>query len=178
MSTAEQRVIIILGDNFDSDVFHGIKDCLSSAGINVAVAASKNDKELIDNKGNELIRPDIDIEHIPDFRFNAIVLSDGSVDDDLRTDQDFLELIRREHDAGTILAAIDTSVRYFVDAGIAENHSMTGSPEARYELETHGARYENEPAWVDGNLVTGRILEDLSAFCRVLVEEIRLRSAA
>lgn len=178
MGIAEQRVVIILGDNFNADVFHGVKDCLSGAGINVVVAASKKDKELIDNKGNELIKPDIDIERISDFRFDAIMLSDGSVDDDLRTDQDFLGLIRREHDAGTILAAIDTSVRYFVDAGIAKNHSMTGSPEVHYELEVHGARYENEPAWVDGNLITGRILEDLPAFCKVLVEEIKLRPAA
>ncbi len=100
-----RRILIILGDNFNADVFHEIKDCLKSVGITVVIGAVKRDIELIDNKGNELIRPDIGIE-------------------------------------------------------------------------AHGGRYENEPVWVDGNLITGRMLEDLPAFCKTLIDEIRLNPAA
>ncbi len=178
MIGAERRVAIVLGDNFDADIFHEIKDCLSSAGITVVIGAIRKDIELIDNKGNELIKPDIGIDNIPDFNFDAIVVSDGSVHDDLRESKEFQDLIRYEHDIGTILGAIGLSVRYFMDAGILKNHSVTGSPEIIYEIETHGGQYENEPVWVDGNLITGRILEDLPAFCKTLMDEIRLRPAA
>lgn len=178
MIGAERRVAIVLGDNFDADIFHGTKDCLNSAGITVVVGAVRKDIELIDNKGNELIRPEISIENIPDFNFDAVILSDGSVHDDLRDSKEFQDLIRYEHDIGMILGAIGLSVRYFMDAGVLKNHFVTGSPEIISEIETHGGQYENEPVWVDGNLITGRMLEDLSAFCKVLVDEIKLRPAA
>lgn len=173
-----RRILIILGDNFNADIFHGIKDCLKSAGIAVAIGAVKRDIELIDNKGNELIRPDIGIDNIPDINFDAIIVSDGSVHDDLRESKEFQNLIRYEHDIGMILGAIGLSVRYFIDAGILENHSVTGSPDISYEIEAHGGRYENEPVWVDGNLITGRMLEDLPEFCKTLIDEIRLNPAA
>jgi len=178
MSVFGGHVVIVLGDNFNAEVYHTLRDCLTSAGEPVVVAALSTDMELIDSKGNELVRPDLGIDNISDFNFDAVVLSDGSVSDDLRTSEKFHELIRYLHDTGMIIGMIDQSVRYLIDAGVAATHSLTGSPEVRYELEVNGAHYQNEPVWVDGNLITGRLLEDLPEFCRELVDQISLRPAA
>lgn len=178
MSYFGGHVVIILGDNFNAEVYHQLRSCLENAGEPVVVAAFKSDMELIDSSGNELTRPDLGIESIPNFNFDAIVLSDGSVSDDLRYSSEFQDLIRYEHEKGMIIGVIDKSALYLVDAGVAASHNLTGSPEVRYELETHGAYYQNEPVWVDGNLISGRLLEDLPAFCNELVNQIRLKPAA
>lgn len=178
MSYFGGHVVIILGDNFNAEVYHQLRSCLENAGEPVVVAALSADMELIDSSGNELTRPDLGIQSIPDFNFDAIILSDGSVSDDLRYSKEFQDLIRYEHDKGMIIGTIDTSARYLIDAGVAASHNLTGSPEVRYELETHSAYYQNEPVWVDGNLISGRLLEDLPAFCQELVNQIRLKPAA
>lgn len=178
MSSWGRRVAIILGDNFNADVYHKLTDCFSNAGMAVVIVGLDKNKELIDSKGNELVKPNMGIETVPDFNFDAIVLSDGTVSDDLRNSDLFQNLIRYEYDLGMILATIDLSVRYLLDAGIVKDHSLTGSPETKYELEVNGALYENEPVWVDGNLITGRLMEDLPEFCRVLIDEISLKPAA
>lgn len=178
MGLSGKRAVIVLGDNFNSEVYHELKNCLTGAGVNISVAAVSRDIELIDDRGNELIRPDFDLKDINNLNFDALILSDGSVSDDLRYSDEFQNLVRRAHDEGMIIATIDQSARYLIDAGIAATHFLTASPNIRHELETHGAQYENEPVWVDGNFVSGRILEDLPAFCKVLVDEISLKPAA
>ncbi|MHB8841394.1 MAG: DJ-1/PfpI family protein [Candidatus Aquicultor sp.] len=178
MSSWRRRVAIVLGDSFNAEIYHRLRDCFSNAGISIIIAALDKNVELIDSKGNELVKPGMGIETLQDFNFDAIILSDGSVSDNLRNSELFQNFIRDEHDAGMILATIDLSVRYLLDAGIVKDHSLTGSPEVRYELETHGARYENEPVWVDGNLISGRLQEDISEFCSVLIDEISLKPAA
>lgn len=178
MSTSGGHIVIVLGDNFDADVYHDLRDCLTAAGKSVTVAAISKDIELIDNKGNELISPDTGIGDITGFDFDALVLCDGSVSDDLRTNREFRKLIRRAHDTGMIIGTIDRSVRYLIDAGVAANHFLTGPPDIRYQLEVNGAQYQNEPVWVDGNLISGRLLEDLPAFCSVLIDQTSIRPAA
>ncbi|MBE0447141.1 MAG: DJ-1/PfpI family protein [Actinobacteria bacterium] len=178
MSISRGRTVIILGDNFNAQVYHELRDCLTGADKPVIVAAVRSDIELIDSNGNELIRPDLGIEDIPDFNFDALILSDGSVSDDLRTSEEFHNLIRYAHDTGIIIGTIDQSVRYLIDAGVAATHFLTGSPDIRYELEINGAQYQNEPVWVDGNLISGRLLEDLSVFCKELINQISLGPAA
>lgn len=178
MSIFGGHVVIVLGDNFNAQVYHELRDCLTRAGEPVVVAALRNDIELIDSSGNELVKPNLGIENISDFNFDALILSDGSVSDDLRASTEFHDLIRYAHDIGMIIGTINLSVRYLIDAGIAATHSLTGSPEVRYELEANGASYQNEPVWVDGNLVSGRLLEDLPAFCEEISNQISLRPAA
>jgi hypothetical protein len=36
----------------------------------------------------------------------------------------------------------------------------------------------NEAVWVDGNLISGRTLDDFQKFCQVLVDELGYESAA
>lgn len=178
MNSSRKLAVIVLGDNFNSEVYHSLRNCLINGGIDIYVAAINRDIELIDDHGNELIRPDFGLEDINNLNFDALILSDGSVSDDLRYSAEFQSLIRRAHNEGMIIATIDQSARYLIDAGIAKTHFLTASPNIRHELETHGAHYENEPVWVDGNFVSGRILDDLPAFCKVLVDEISLKPAA
>jgi protease I len=146
--------------------------------VETEVAALSSNMELISNTGDELVQPDYGVDELIEMSFDALVLSDGSVSDDLRYSEGFQELLREVHKSGKIIATIDVSVRYLIDAGIAANHELTGSPLLRFELETHGATYMNEAVWVDGNLISGRLLEDMQAFCDLLVNELSFEAAA
>lgn len=172
------KVVIALGDSFDSRIFHGLVSCLSGAGAAVQVASANKYMELIDSRGAELIKPDLSFKDMQDLKFDALVLGDSTASSELRSDDDLLNIIRHAHSAGVIIATIGRSARYLIDAGVASTHSLTASPDIRQELAQSGADFINEAVWVDGNLVSGRTTDDFQDFCQVLVDELIYESAA
>jgi len=54
-------------------------------------------------------------------------------------------------------------------ARIVDGGRATGSLGIRDDLVNAGATWVDEPAFRDGNLVWGRVVEDIPAFCRELV---------
>jgi protease I len=56
-----------------------------------------------------------------------------------------------------------------ISAGIVAGHLATGSLGIKDDLENAGATWVDVPACRDGNLVWGRVVEDIPAFCRELV---------
>jgi len=59
-----------------------------------------------------------------------------------------------------------------ISAGVVKGHRATGSLGIKDDLVNAGATWVDEPAFRDGNLVWGRVVEDIPAFCRELVEAI------
>jgi protease I len=56
-----------------------------------------------------------------------------------------------------------------ISAGIVRGRRATGSKGIKDDLINAGAEWVNEPAFRDGQIVWGRVVEDIPAFCRQLV---------
>lgn len=56
-----------------------------------------------------------------------------------------------------------------ISAGIVRGRRATGSLGIKDDLVNAGAVWVDEPAFRDGNLVWGRIVADIPAFCRELI---------
>jgi protease I len=54
-------------------------------------------------------------------------------------------------------------------AGIVRGRRCTGSRGIKDDMENAGATWVDEPAFREGNLVWGRVVEDIPDFCRELV---------
>jgi protease I len=59
-----------------------------------------------------------------------------------------------------------------ISAGIVAGRKATGSLGIKDDLVNAGAKWADEPAFRDGNLVWGRIVADIPAFCRELIEAL------
>jgi protease I len=59
-----------------------------------------------------------------------------------------------------------------ISAGIVDGHRATGSTGIKDDLINAGARWLDEPAFRDGNIVWGRVVDDIPDFCRELVDAI------
>jgi protease I len=59
-----------------------------------------------------------------------------------------------------------------ISAGIVRGHRATGSMGIKDDLINAGAEWVDEPAFRDGNIVWGRVVEDIPDFCRELVSAI------
>jgi protease I len=60
-----------------------------------------------------------------------------------------------------------------ISAGIVRGHKATGSAGIKDDLVNAGAEWVDEPAFVDGNIVWGRVVRDIPAYCKLLVEKLK-----
>lgn len=102
--------------------------------------------------------------------FDAVVIPGGWAPDKLRRDEAVKRLVRAANEAGRPIGIICHGGLVAISAGIiGDGRPATGSLGIRDDLENAGARWVDEPAFRDGNLVWGRVVDDIPAFCRELV---------
>ena len=104
--------------------------------------------------------------------FDAVVVPGGWAPDKLRRYPEVTTLVRAAFDEGKIIAMICHAGLVGISAGVVKGRRATGSLGIKDDLENAGATWVDEPAFRDGNLVWGRVVEDIPAWCRVLVEAI------
>ena len=103
---------------------------------------------------------------------DALVVPGGWAPDKLRRSTVVLDLVRAVHARGAIVGMICHAGWVGISAGIVKGSRATGSLGIKDDLENAGATWVDEPAFRDGNLVWGRVVEDIPAWCAVLVEAI------
>jgi protease I len=78
--------------------------------------------------------------------------------------------VREVHEAGRMIATICHGPWVLISAGIVRGRRMTSTVGIRDDLVNAGARWIDEPAVVDGNIVSARVPKDLPAFGRAMLE--------
>ncbi len=107
-------------------------------------------------------------EALADPRFDAVVIPGGWAPDFLRRHAEPIELIRRLHGDGRVVAAICHGGWCLVSAGVLRGRRATSFFAIRDDLAAAGAAWVDEEVVRDGNLITARKPEDLPAFCRAI----------
>jgi protease I len=100
---------------------------------------------------------------------DGIVIPGGWAPDKLRRYPEITDLVRVVHDRGETVGIICHGGLVAISAGIVEGVSATGSLGIKDDLENAGATWVDKPAFREGNLVWGRVVADIPAFCRELV---------
>jgi protease I len=101
---------------------------------------------------------------------DGLVIPGGWAPDKLRRYPAVTDLVREVHDAGKPIGIMCHGGLVAISAGIIErDRPATGSLGVRDDLVNAGARWVDEPALRDGNLVWGRVVADIPDFERELV---------
>ncbi len=132
-----------------------------SAGVSLATVAGKN---------GLAVTPGVLVKDLDPAAVDAVVIPGGWLPDKLRRYAEVTGLVRGVHDAGKPVGIICHGGLIAISAGIiGRDHPVTGSLGIRDDLVNAGGRWVDEPAFRDGNLVWGRVVEDIPAFERELV---------
>jgi protease I len=100
----------------------------------------------------------------------GILAPGGWAPDKLRRDAEVLERVREVHQAGKMVATICHGPWVLISAGIVRGRRLTSTPGIRDDLVNAGAEWVDQPAVVDGNLVSARVPKDLPAFGRAMLQ--------
>lgn len=103
---------------------------------------------------------------------DAVVVPGGWAPDKLRRDEGVKQLVRTTYEQGKPVGLICHAGLVGISAGIVDGHRATGSTGIKDDLINAGATWVDEAAFQDGNLVWGRVVEDIPAFCRTLVQAV------
>lgn len=113
--------------------------------------------------------PDVAARDVPSGSLDGLVIPGGWAPDKLRRDGDVLRLVRDCNEAGKVIGIICHAGWVAASARIVAGKRCTGSRGIKDDMENAGATWVDAPALREGNLVWGRVVEDIPDFCRELV---------
>jgi len=112
------------------------------------------------------------IEELSAEDMDCLLFPGGYSPDALRLHEGTLDLVRQCHQRGKLLAAICHGPWVLISAGIMEGKQATGYVAVRDDLLNAGAEYLDVPAVRDGNIITGRVPDDLPQFCQEIIKAL------
>jgi protease I len=113
--------------------------------------------------------PDVLAADVRSAEVAGLVVPGGWAPDKLRRDPDVLRLVRECHAAGKPIGVICHGGWVAASARIVRGMRVTGSRGIKDDMENAGAIWVDEPAFREGNVVWGRVVEDIPDFCRELM---------
>ena len=167
MRLSGKRIAILLADGVEDLEFYVPLMRLQEEGAEV-IAAGLSSQPVRGKNGLE-IAPTTTIEILNPQDLFALVVPGGWAPDKLRRVSAVTSLVREMDTAGKIIGTICHGGLVAISAGIVGGRRATGSLGIRDDLVNAGAMWVDLPAFREGNLVWGRVVADIPAFCHELV---------
>jgi protease I len=162
-----KRIAILVAEGVEDLEYYVTYMRLQEEGAEVIGAGL--DLKPVQGKNGLEIKPDATVESLRSGDLFAIVLPGGWAPDKLRRYSAATGLVREMDEAGKIIGIICHGGLVAISAGIVKGHKSTGSLGIKDDLLNAGATWVDEPAFREDNLVWGRVVADIPAFCRELV---------
>jgi len=103
---------------------------------------------------------------------DALLFPGGYSPDALRQNRTVLELVRTFHQQGKLVTAICHGPWVLISAGIMGGKKATGYSAVWDDLKYAGAIHVDVPSVRDGNIITGRVPDDLPEFCQEIIRAL------
>ena len=177
MATLEGKKVAILTENgFEEVELISPKKALEDAGAEVDIISPQKDKVKAwahDHWSIEL-PIDMNIDDVDPNDYDALVIPGGVLNPDkMRLNDKCVEFAQHFLQEGKPVAAICHGPQLLIETGMLEGRNMTSYPSVKTDLENAGALWSDREVIVDNGLVTSRSPEDLEAFNKKMIEEIK-----
>jgi protease I len=113
-----------------------------------------------------------EFEEISADTLDCLLFPGGYSPDGLRIHKGLLDLIRECHKKGKIVAAICHGPWLLISAGILKGKKVVSYAPVKDDLVNAGAQFLDVPAVRDGNIITGRVPDDLPEFCQEIMKAL------
>lgn len=171
MTLKGKKVAFLVADGVEDLEHWAVAMRLQEEGIDVLTAAM--DLEPIRGKNGLIIKPDTKIEDLNADDLFGLVLPGGWAPDKLRRFKVATDLVAKINEQGKIIGIICHGGLVAISAHILDGKKSVGSLGIKDDLINAGATWVDEAAFREGNLVWGRVVADIPAFNRELVNAFK-----
>ncbi|MEW6179596.1 MAG: type 1 glutamine amidotransferase domain-containing protein [Chloroflexota bacterium] len=165
------KILYLIGEGFEDLEFYVPLMRLREEGAEVVVAGAKANETYVGKNGLHG-KSDVSFQDLNPADFDAIVIPGGWAPDKLRRYEKVKQMTRWFYENNKIVAMICHAGLVGISAGIVRGHEATGSEGIKDDLLNAGAIWKDEAAFRSGNIVWGRVVADIPAFCRELVNAL------
>jgi protease I len=172
----DARILIIAANGFEQSELEVPRDRLREAGAKVEIA-SPDGKTIRGWKhkdwGTE-VSADLSLADAKESDYTALVIPGGVMNpDQLRVNDDAMKLVKDFLASGKVVAAVCHGPWLLVQADALRGRNATSYPSIRKDLENAGAKWADKEVIVDNGIITSRRPDDLEAFSKKIIEEMR-----
>ena len=171
MRLERKRIAYLVEEGFEDLEFWVPLMRLKEEGAQVTVVGSGRASTF---RGKHCLEatPEMSADQVYPDDFDAVVVPGGWAPDKLRRFPAVTGLVRGIYEQGKIVASICHAGLVLISAGILKGYQATGSEGIKDDLINAGAQWVDAAAFRDGNIVWGRVVEDIPDFCRELVKAL------
>ena len=176
MRLQNKKMAILVEDGFEDLEFWVPLMRMQEEGATVTVVSPVRGKIYKSKSCGLTGTSDVAADEVSADDFDALIVPGGWAPDKLRRYESVLKLVREMYQQDKIIGIICHGGLVPISAKIVKGHRATGSTGIKDDLINAGAEWVgDESAFRDGNLVWGRVVADIPAFCRELVAAIETR---
>jgi protease I len=169
MSLQNKTIAFLVGPGFEDLEFWVVYMRLVEEGARVVTVGLKAGEVYPSKSGGLTAKADVAASEVDADQFDALIIPGGWAPDKIRRYPAVTGLVRAVHQQGKIIGMICHAGLVGISARIVAGGRATGSLGIKDDLENAGATWVEAPAFRDGNIVWGRVVEDIPAFNRELV---------
>lgn len=173
---AEKKVAILVANGFEQVELTSPKQALEEQGIQAHIISPEKDqvKGWDEKEWGQSFPVDVTLDEANADDYDALVLPGGQMNPDfLRVNEKAVQFVREFFEAGKPVAAICHGPWTLIEAGVVKGRKMTSYHSIKTDLINAGANWVDEEVVTDNGLVTSRKPDDLPAFNRKMIEEIK-----
>ena len=168
-----KRIAILAEEDFeDSELMEPLR-AMKDAGARVLIVGSGSKKSYRGKRGSTEVTVDITADKAKADDFDVIIVPGGYAPDKMRLHQSMVNLVRKAHAEGKIIAAVCHGPQLLISADIVKGRRVTSWPSVAVDLKNAGAIWVDEPVVKDGNIITSRKPADLPKFNKAMIEALR-----
>jgi protease I len=164
-----KKILIFVHNLYEEMELHYPRYRLIEAGMEVVVAGPKA-KETYTGKHGYPCEADEAISKINHAHFDGLVIPGGYAPDKLRILPEVLQITKKLHAEGKLIAFICHAGWVPASAGILKGSQCTSYSAIKDDLINAGAKWVDERVVVDKNLISSRKPADLPYFCQAILK--------
>ncbi|MDY7041340.1 MAG: type 1 glutamine amidotransferase domain-containing protein [Chloroflexota bacterium] len=169
MKLKGKRVAVLVGPAYEDLEFWVPLMRMQEEGADVTVVGLKAGETYVSKSGGLEVTADVGADDVSAEDFDAVLIPGGWAPDKIRRYEGVISLVRGMHEQGKIVGSICHAGLVLISAGIVRGMRAIGSLGIKDDLENAGATWVDEPAFREGNVVWGRVVPDIPAYCRELM---------
>jgi len=167
-----KRVAVLVAEDFeDAELTEPVR-ALRDSGARIIIVGRDAGESYRGKRGTAEVTAEVSAENAAVEDFDAVVVPGGYAPDRMRLHQPMIDLARKAHEQGKIVAAICHGPQLLISADIVRGRRMTSWPSVAIDLKNAGATWVDQPVVQDGNIVTSRKPADLPKFNKAIIEAL------
>ena len=172
-SLAGKKVAILAADMFERVELEQPRKALDEAGAKTEIVSIHDGQiqgfDHFDPKNK--VKVDKTVEEVSADDYDALFIPGGVGNpDQLRGDENAVNLVREFATSGKPIAAICHAPWVLVEAGVARGRTLTSWPTLQTDIRNAGGTWVDKEVVVDDGIVTSRKPDDIPAFNKKMIE--------